>query len=70
MEIEFNSQYELFKKVLPALKTKKRELKKKGILVSEKDIFSFLVKAKWINAENLSLNEVVNDILSFNGKEV
>lgn len=70
MEIVFNSAYELYNKVLPALRTKKREFKKRGISIREKEIFTYLVNTKWKNTENLSLNEVVNDILNYNGKNI
>ena len=39
MDIKFNSAYELYNKVLPALRVKRRELNKKGKNVKENDIF-------------------------------
>lgn len=65
MDIEFNSIKDLYKKVLPALKIKKREIEKKGIEKSESDIFNDLIKNKWSKMINLSLNEIVNDILNY-----
>lgn len=65
MDIEFNSIEDLYKKVLPALKIKKREMKKKGIEKSEIDIFNHLIQTKWSKMVNLSLNEIVNDILNY-----
>lgn len=65
MDIEFNSIEDLYKKVLPALKIKKREMNKKGIEKSESDIFNHLIKIKWSKMINLSLNEIVNDILNY-----
>lgn len=65
MNIEFNSIMDLYKKVLPALKIKKREMKKRGIEKSESDIFNHLIKTRWSKMVNLSLNEVVNDILNY-----
>lgn len=65
MDIEINSIRDLYKKVLPALKIKKREMKKKGIEKSEIDIFNHLIKAKWSKKVDLSLNEIVNDILNY-----
>lgn len=67
MNIQFNSVKELYNKVLPALKTKKRQMQKKGISVKEIDIFNYLIKTKWRDSNNLSLNEIVNDILNYNG---
>ncbi len=65
MKKEFNSVTDLYNRVLPALKIKKRELIKKGINKSEKEIFEDLAKTKWIKGTNISLNEIVNDILNY-----
>ena len=42
MDIEFKSARELYMKVIPALNTKKRILNKKGIKISDKEIFEFI----------------------------
>lgn len=70
MNIKFNSAYELYNKVLPALRVKRRELNKKGKNVKENDIFLSLIKDKWKEETNLTLNEVVNDILNYNGNDI
>ncbi len=70
MDIKFNSAYELYNKVLPALRVKRRELNKKGKNVKENDIFLSLIKDKWKEETNLTLNEVVNDILNYNGNDI
>jgi len=44
MDIEFKSARELYMKVIPALNTKRRILNKKGIKISDKEIFEYLVK--------------------------
>ena len=70
MDIKFNSAYELYNKVLPALRVKRRELNKKGKNVKENDIFLSLIKDKWKEETNLTLYEVVNDILNYNGNDI
>ena len=70
MDIKFNLAYELYNKVLPALRVKRRELNKKGKNVKENDIFLSLIKDKWKEETNLTLNEVVNDILNYNGNDI
>lgn len=70
MDIKFNSAYELYNKVLPALRVKRRKLNKKGKNVKENDIFLSLIKDKWKEETNLTLNEVVNDILNYNGNDI
>ena len=42
MDIEFKSAKELYERVVPALRTKKRLLSKTGIKVSEEEIFKYL----------------------------
>ncbi len=61
---EFNSLRELYIKVRPALKLKKEELKKLGMShIVEADIWNYLRTEKWIKTVDLSLSELVNDII-------
>ena len=64
MGIEFKDAKELYNRVLPALKVKKRILLKKGINVRENDIFEYLAKEKWSKGLNLTLSDIVSDILN------
>ena len=64
MDIEFNSVKELYRRVGPALRVKRRLLLKKGINVKENDIFEYLAKEKWSNGVNLTLSDIVNDIIN------
>ena len=64
MDIEFKDSKELYKRVVPALRTKRRLLLKKGISVSEIDIFEYLAKEKWSKGSNVTLSDVVSDILN------
>ena len=64
MDIEFKDAKELYKRVVPALRTKRRLLLKKGISVRENIIFEYLVKEKWSKGKNLALNDIVSDILN------
>lgn len=64
-EIKFNSIEELYKRVLPALKSKVKELKFNNInYVKEEDIWNCLRNLKWDNCNALSLSEMVDDILN------
>ena len=50
MDIEFSSKEELYRRVKPALRTKKNELIKLGTKnIREVDIWNFLIKTKWKN---------------------
>jgi len=64
MNIEFKDIKELYKRVMPALRCKKRLLLKNGINVNENDIFEYLAKEKWSKGKNLTLSEIVSDIIN------
>lgn len=65
MDIEFHSVKELYDRLLPALRTKKNEMLRVGYsYVKEEDIWNYLKQVKWQNASNLSLYEMVNDVLN------
>lgn len=65
MDIKFNSLQELYERVKPALTTKREEMKRPGIYyVKEEDIWNYFKETKWIKATNLSLYQMVSDILN------
>lgn len=62
---KFDSITELYKRVLPALRSKKKELTiSKLSFVTEKDIWDYLRNNKWNKETNLTLFDIVNDILT------
>ena len=64
-DMKFRSANELYKKLLPALATKVADLRRNNIKhIKEEDIWQYLKKHYWVKSKELSLNEVVNDILS------
>ena len=65
MDITFNSLEELYKRIKPALRTKKEEMRRAGyIYIKEEDIWNYLKEVKWINSKNLSLYTMVSDVLN------
>lgn len=65
MEIEFNSLEELYNRLKPALKTKKGEMHRSGYNYIEiEDIWNYLKEVKWKKAKDLSLYEMVSDVLN------
>lgn len=69
MEKTINSQTELYKKVLPALRTKRHELILSGIkIVKEIDIWNYNKEYNWKNAKNLTLASMVDNILNTSDK--
>lgn len=63
--MEFASKEELYEKLLPVFNVKKRLLSRTNYFkISSLDIWNYLIKNKWIRANNLTISEVVNDIIT------
>lgn len=64
-KIEFKTVEELYKRVSPALYSKVKELKRFGYtLVTEKDVWNYLVDNDWKNRTNLELYDLISDIMN------
>ena len=69
--IVFESQEELYKRVLPALKSKKKLLSLEGFKsIKKSDIWDYLRYNKWSNQTGLELCDMVDDILNVNNSEI
>lgn len=67
MKEEFRSLNELYSRIKPALTTKRNELIRYGInYIKEEDIWNCIKELKWLKTSNLTLSEMVNDILECN----
>lgn len=65
MELEFGSLKELYNRIKPALETKVSEMRRVGYsYIKEEDIWNYLKEVKWKKASDLSLHEMINDILN------
>ena len=65
MDYEFSTLKDLYLRVEPALTTKRIELERLGYSNIENiDIWKYLVEAKWKNAKDLTLSDIVDDILN------
>ncbi len=65
MDINFNSLKELYDRLLPALRTKKEEMRRCGInYIKEEDIWNYFKETKWKKSTNLSLYQMVTDVLN------
>lgn len=70
-DIKFKTLPELYERILPALKSKKKELKLKGFnYIHEEDIWNFLKNFKWSGARDLDLGTIVNDIFEINENQL
>ena len=62
--MEYTSQEELYIKLLPVFKVKRRlNNKTKYPSITNIDIWKYLIKTKWKHSVNLTISEVVNDII-------
>lgn len=68
--MEFNSLQELKERVMPALRKKESDFHLQGINYNTEDIWFYLTKNKWMKSTNLSLNEIVNDILKLDASDL
>ena len=65
MNSEINSLKDLYQLLLPALKSKKREMKlSKNSYIKEIDIWNYIKDNIWQNSNNLTLSDMVSDILN------
>lgn len=64
--IEFNNLQELKTRITPALKTKVKEL---NSFITEEDIWKYL-KTKWKTSTNLTLYDIINDIIKLKKEEI
>ena len=64
MVMEFKTVEELKIRVMPALRVRKRELKKQNIQMSEDEIWNYFVENYFKKSYQLSLAKIVDDILN------
>lgn len=67
----FSSLKELYERVRPALKSKIKDLNRIGVnYVQEADVWNYLKNNFWCKKNNLSLGEIVNDIMTVSNEEL
>lgn len=67
----FSNAEELYKKVKPALKSKIKDLTRVGVnYVQKADVWNYLKNNVWCKKVNLTLGEVVNDIMTVSNEEL
>lgn len=70
MEEEFRTIKELYQRIYPALRTKKHELTRLGFdEVLEEDVWNYLKEYKWNKGNQLTLSDMVDDILNTDNRE-
>ena len=62
---------DLYKRLLPALNCKTRELAKSNIKnIKKEDIWNYLIKNNWETVKGLSLSDMVDTILNIDNNEL
>lgn len=63
-EFYFKDINDLYNRLKPALRSKVKELKiRHNLIIKEEDIFKYLADNKWSKSEDLTLYDMVEDIL-------
>ena len=69
MDIKFNSQEELYTRVKPALNAKLQELHRLGFsYITIDDKWNYLKGSKWKNGKDLTLSDIVSNIIHVDNK--
>ncbi|MBQ6477371.1 MAG: hypothetical protein IJI43_02945 [Bacilli bacterium] len=69
-EVKFDDVESLYKRIKPLLKLKQKLFKKLGYEVGINNIWLFLVETKWKVSHNLTLYDIVNDIMILDYREL
>lgn len=70
-EMKFKTLKELYDRLLPALRSRTKELHQKGYkYIHEEDIWNFLKNYKWTSSRDLDLSRMVSDIFEVNENEL
>ena len=63
--MEFTSQQELYRKIQPVFNVKKRLIQNSEYKdITNQDIWQYLIETKWKSAQNLTISDIVNDIIT------
>lgn len=69
--MEYTSQYDLYKNLLPVFNVKKRLiLHSKYKNITNEDIWLYLIETKWKKSHNLTISEIVNDIITIDIEKI
>jgi hypothetical protein len=69
--IEFKSKEELYKRILPALKSQRKRLTYDGFgYITEEQIWNYLKKNTWAHTRGLELCDMVKDIMNVDSLEI
>ena len=68
---EFRNLEELYNRIKPALYSKRMELKRNHVsYIKEEDIWNYLSENVWLKKEDLTLSEMVTDIMDLKENDI
>jgi len=68
---KFKTIEDLYNTVMPALKSKCHDLHlEKYVMITENDIWEYLISKKWCKSNDLELADIIDDILNADGNEI
>lgn len=68
---KINTITDLYKRVLPALKTKTSDLKRENFpFIKELDVWNYCIDNKWKHKKDLRIYEMVDDILNLEALKI
>ena len=69
--MEYANQLELYLALLPVFRVKQRLLSvTNNSDITNEDIWKYLIINKWKNSHNLTISEVVNDIITIDAENI
>lgn len=69
--MEYNNQFELYKALVPVFNVKKRLLINANYNnITNEDIWKYLSVTKWKYTNNLTISEMVNDIINIDALKI
>ena len=69
--MDYSSQLELYQALLPVFNVKRRLLEyAKYTNITNNDIWHYLSTNKWKNSHNLTISEIVNDIILIDAHDI
>lgn len=73
MEKDFgiNNKVDLYKRLMPALNCKIRELERIKVKnIKKEEVWNYLLKTRWENVTGLNLSDMVDDILNLDNSDL
>ena len=64
MDVHFSSVSELKQRLMPAIRLRKKEMNQQNVFITEEEIWSYFVNHSWKYSVQLSLAQMVDDILN------